>query len=85
MRSGWVAKRNQGGAGGQAAAGDIRVATHPGLIGSPTPEFGTQARELRGKSRKHPRRLRHSVRHFAQVMKRVAKGHLKLSQALDGE
>lgn len=43
MRLGWVAKRNQGGAAALGRAGDIRVATRPGLVGQhqkPTrPEF----------------------------------------------
>ena len=33
MRLGWVAKRNQGGAAALGRAEDIRVATHPGLVG----------------------------------------------------
>ena len=33
MRLGWVAKRNQGGAAALGRAGDIRVATHPNLVG----------------------------------------------------
>ena len=34
MRSGWVAQRNKGGAGGhRPATGDIRGAAHPGFVG----------------------------------------------------